>query len=282
MHKTTIRIAFLIVLAVILVSSDLPAGDNDYLDTGDFALISAGSMALGGLGLWAINFDTSKIPIVDTRLPGELTIQKFLGGEYYRGKTNFLDNTAGSAATPIAGALILTYANLTWPHGSAGKDAAQDLFLYSAGLIATKGITGMAKGIIARPRPYMYYDQEYPVDDLAEFRRSRLSFFSGHTSSAFFSMTFLNKRIRGILRHELSGSEFDNWSWVPPAVFYTWASFVGWTRIHSYKHYISDVIFGALAGWLLGELFYSFGDDHESNGGSSQSNKMLFQIRFQF
>jgi membrane-associated phospholipid phosphatase len=76
------------------------------------------------------------------------------------------------------------------------------------------------------------------------------------------------------MRRELTSGEYRGWRWAPPAVLYSWAAFVGWSRIHAYDHYFSDVLVGALAGYFLAELFYSFGDggdDKSAESGGAQS-----------
>ena len=54
--------------------------------------------------------------------------------------------------------------------------------------------------------------------------------------------------------------EYRKYRWVSPAILYSWSAVVGWSRIQAYKHFPSDVAAGAIAGYLLGELFYSFND----------------------
>jgi membrane-associated phospholipid phosphatase len=86
------------------------------------------------------------------------------------------------------------------------------------------------------------------------------------------------------MRHELSPDEYDGWSWAPPTLLFSWASFVGWTRIHAYKHFFTDVAAGALTGFLVAELFYSFNDkDLFTNpSGQPSSSTPLVTVRFTF
>ncbi len=60
-----------------------------------------------------------------------------------------------------------------------------------------------------------------------------------------------------ITRDRLTGDEYDRWRWVSPVLLYGWTAFVGWSRVHSNKHYISDVLVGDAAGYLMAELFLS-------------------------
>jgi hypothetical protein len=283
MKNNFIFIAILIYALLVTPTQKSSACDQEYLSDGEVAAISAGSAALGAAGLWAIHFDSSRASIISGPAPWEESIQKFLGGEYYTDKTNWLDNSFGSTVTPIVMGGFLIGADISWPRDDQHKDIWQDLFLYGTGLLATKGITGISKGFFARPRPMVALEPELRNNgDYEKYAEDRVSFFSGHTSSAFFSSAFLNMRIRQIMRQELSYNDYRDWRWLPPAILFSWASYVGWTRIDAYKHYITDVIFGALAGWLVAELFYHFGDDIEKPRESSSRGKILFKIGFSF
>ena len=55
------------------------------------------------------------------------------------------------------------------------------------------------------------------------------------------------------MRQELHAGEYRDYRWAPPTVLFSWASFVGWSRIHAYKHFVSDVMVGAAVGVLPAE-----------------------------
>jgi len=65
------------------------------------------------------------------------------------------------------------------------------------------------------------------------------SFPSGHTADSFASATFIQQRY--------------GWQWGIPA--YIGATFVGYTRVHSDKHYVEDVLAGAAIGIISGLYF---------------------------
>jgi len=65
------------------------------------------------------------------------------------------------------------------------------------------------------------------------------SFPSGHTADSFAAATFIQQRY--------------GWSWAVPA--YLAATFVGYTRVESDKHYVEDVLAGAAIGILSGLYF---------------------------
>lgn len=147
-------------------------------------------------------------------------------------------------------------------------------------------MTDIYKGLFARVRPlvHMYPEiaaqrQEY------DYRYDRRAFFSGHTSSAFFSMAYLNLRARAIMRHHMTPSDYRDWRWVSPTVCFSWASFVGLSRIHAWKHYFSDIALGALAGWLLAELFFSLDDvvnQETATTSAATARSTLVQISVRF
>ena len=77
--------------------------------------------------------------------------------------------------------------------------------------------------------------------------------------------------------------KYDKYSWLSPATAFSWATFVGWTRIHAYKHFPTDIIVGAAAGILMAELFYSFNDyTPPLSGTQPQPVRQLFSIRLTF
>jgi len=251
---------------------------DDFLSSGEVSAIAGSSLSLCWLAYELRDLDTNRTPLIKSPLPLEASIQRFIGGKCRPGKRNFLDDIKGSVYTPAAFGLILAATDLSWPRVDKGKETSQDIFLYLTGFTATIGITHTAKAIFSRPRPYtLLGPPDRPIR--RGFHDDRSSFFSGHASGAFFAATFLNLRLRTTMRSELSWSEYDSWRWVPPTVLFGWASFVGMSRIHAYKHYLSEVLIGALAGYLLAELFFLFGETSYSASGS-ELHRMVFRLSF--
>ncbi|QSZ43034.1 phosphatase PAP2 family protein [Sulfurimonas aquatica] len=85
------------------------------------------------------------------------------------------------------------------------------------------------------------YGLKYSVDAQRPDRSDNHSFPSAHTSLSFQSAAFLHKRY-GLEKAILS---------------YIGATFVGYTRVVSEKHYIGDVIAGAVIGSLSSYFFTS-------------------------
>lgn len=265
------------------VPSTTPA--QEYLSGEDVGLISAASLGITALGIVVKDNASDNKTLIHGPILFDEKLQKFLGGDCRAGKTNFLDNTIGSAATPVLYGLILFTADSKWPEtNNKGKFVAQDLFLYTSGLIATKGITSLTKGLVSRQRPLPCLEPDIAgLRTDFDFSYDHNSFFSGHASGAFFAANFVNKRLRSIMRNELTSSEYDSWAWMPPTILFSWASVVGWSRIHAYKHFFTDVLAGAIAGYLMAELFYSFNDYNELMSSSSASGtRQIFSIKLKF
>ena len=245
------------------------------------ATITAGSGGIGFLGMSVNNMPEGKKPLIRGHLPFEESFQRWLGGGCKIGKRNFLDDKTGSAVTPVASSILLTVANFSYPRGNRDKDVAQDLFLLASGLFATKGITDISKGIFTRERPYQCILYDSTVTKSTDGHSYSLqSFFSGHSSGAFFSVTFLNLRVRDIMRQRMVRSKYDKWKWVSSGSLFGWASFVGLSRVHAYKHHLSDVVVGAAAGILVAELFYNFNDQSNSLAEDSIKNLFYFTLPF--
>jgi membrane-associated phospholipid phosphatase len=133
----------------------------------------------------------------------------------------------------------VNYASITSVtiYGLVKKDKAsvqKGLLLLSAQVssaIATQGL----KRIIKRERPFIHYSfiEPYKLSD-------GYSFPSGHTSSAFANAAALS-------------IAYKKWYVVVPS--YTFASLVGYSRMHLGVHYPSDVVAGAALG--IGSAYLS-------------------------
>ncbi|UCG61118.1 MAG: phosphatase PAP2 family protein [Candidatus Zixiibacteriota bacterium] len=255
---------------------------QEYIGGGEIAAIGSGSAGVAVAGWMVLNVDSSRAQLIGGPLPLERKLQRLLGGSYYEGKSNFLDNSFGSVATPLVAGVALLTADMCWPQGDKSKTILQDFFLYSTGLMTTSGLTDLAKGLIARERPMLsLYPENNARHTDANKSYNRHSFFSGHTSGAFFAASFANIRIRSIMRSEITPSEYRRWRWLPPTLLYGWAGFVGWSRIHAYKHFVSDVLVGATVGYLVAELFYHFGNGAYS-ALDGEATPMMISINFKF
>ncbi|MEZ5359771.1 MAG: phosphatase PAP2 family protein [Candidatus Zixiibacteriota bacterium] len=278
-HTYFILIAFL--LSIFVFDNGIAYAEQ-YLSAGEISGVAAGSVTIGYLGAKKFQIDVGDKSRIRGPLPKELGIHKFLAGKYTSGRTNFLDNEFGSALTPIFMGTILAVADFTWPVRDTQKDVAQDMTLFLSGMITTKGITDFTKGTIRRPRPYAWMADSSHVESEKDYKYLRTSFFSGHSSSAFYSAAFTNLRLRSIMRMRLSYDEYREWRWAPPTVLFGWATYVAWTRIHAYKHYPSDVLVGALVGWGMAELFYSWALQGKDKYFSNSESTPMIRVSLRF
>lgn len=109
----------------------------------------------------------------------------------------------------------------------------------------TVGITELTKGMVRRPRPYAY-NPDAPMDERLD-ADARMSFFSGHTSTAA-AMCFLTAKVFSDYSDNRT-AEALVWTGavIAPAV-------VGFLRVHSGHHFPSDVIAGYMVGATIGYL----------------------------
>jgi membrane-associated phospholipid phosphatase len=115
------------------------------------------------------------------------------------------------------------------------KQLQRDALYMGGSFVLTTIITQATKRIVNRQRPFAAYSFIVKREDAEE----RLSFPSGHTSTAFSTATSVALRYR-------------KWYFVAPA--YLFATSVAWARMYQGVHYPSDVFTGAIVGagsaWL--------------------------------
>ena len=265
-------------------TTDVTAGESDYLSAGEVASIGAASLGTMGFGLWVKHHGGVNPARWSAPLPLEEGVSRLFGGTPRPGKRNFLDDNLGSASTTAGAGLLLFVSDLAYPPEDKTKNLWQDQFLFHSGAFATKGITDLFKGLVRRERPFSYLapelaGQRQPPVQADDFH----AFFSGHASSAFYAMTFLNLRVRSIMRREMSPEDYRNWRWLSPTLAFGWASFVALSRIQAYRHYLSDVSVGAIVGVLIATLYYSWANDFEPpDSPGASSPPMSLQITFTF
>lgn len=119
--------------------------------------------------------------------------------------------------------------------------------MVEASLITTVA-TSITKHTFGRSRPYatdnplefdpFTFNEIRAYIDFPRGKDPRNSFMSGHTSGIFAVMTILANR-------------YDYWYVRIPA--YTYAVSVGVNRMNNPSHWASDVAFGALLGWYIGQ-----------------------------
>jgi membrane-associated phospholipid phosphatase len=100
-------------------------------------------------------------------------------------------------------------------------------------VVITGVITQVTKFSVARARPFAYYSNDYSSPD------SKLSFFSGHTSYSF-AMALSSAMLMAESYPGQSGAIY--------ATALALAALPGYLRIAADKHYLTDVLVGALIG----------------------------------
>lgn len=134
----------------------------------------------------------------------------------------------------VAGALAISGGVLQRPRLTRTAVHVAEAVVY------TKVVTGVAKGVIGRTRPFAA-PNPFAVNDfdaVATTHRN-LAMPSGHTSRAF--------ALASVLSHE-----FDRWYVSVPA--YGFATSVGLERVHSGDHWLTDVVVGAGLGYAIGRM----------------------------
>jgi membrane-associated phospholipid phosphatase len=114
------------------------------------------------------------------------------------------------------------------------------------------------------------------------------SFFSGHTSLAFVTSTFLFQETGDLLNEYVKDDLLrTSLKTVSFAALYGWAGYVGYSRMRDNKHYLTDVLAGAAAGTLIGYYFHDlyFGDKESllqnfSLGMNGQQPALNFRYQF--
>lgn len=104
-------------------------------------------------------------------------------------------------------------------------------------LVLTKAVTGFAKGLFNRSRPFAGHG---PLTaDIGEFEgeHTKLSMPSGHTARAF--------ALASVLSHQAD-------RWYVSTLAYGGAASVGLERVRSGDHWLTDVIVGGTLGYLIG------------------------------
>lgn len=119
------------------------------------------------------------------------------------------------------------------------------VILLQSGLVAS-GITNVVKEAVRRPRPYLY-DPAVPPS-VHSGHNDQLSFWSGHTANTA-ALTFTTANL---VQHSDASQGVKTATWIGAA---TLPAAMGYLRVRSGKHFITDVVsgyvFGALVGWAV-------------------------------
>jgi hypothetical protein len=125
------------------------------------------------------------------------------------------------------------------------RDGLNDLVVIAEATMLANAASGVSTAITGRPRPYMY-GTDAPLS-VREDGNGGLSFFSGHTSTAFGLVTSTF-----VTLHRLHPE--SRWPWYVLAGGVASAGFVGATRILAGWHFPTDVVAGAAVGTAVGVI----------------------------
>jgi len=156
----------------------------------------------------------------------------------HTGRANLLSNLTGYAAPPFAtmGLLIVS----SW--GTTDKRRwFDDVAPVLEAAVTVSLVNQVTKFLVSRARPFVRFAPPGRTPELDD----NLSFFSGHTSLAFSEAV-----AAGVVAHD-RGYKLEPVIW---ASGLTLAAATGYLRIAADKHYLSDVLVGAVVGSGFGLL----------------------------
>ncbi len=233
------------------------------LSSGERAAIISGSFGVGAL---AQLIHTSKADSADYTGYRANSLDRWWRARVHGGKgyqSNIIDHQVGSFIAPVAGGLAMALIDIN------RREFSRDIPLFIAGAVTTGAVTTAVKRVVRRPRPYTQDGGVVPPGRNASESYHTESFFSGHSSQAFFAAGFVNNRLRRHMRQEWRREEYRSWRWASPVIAFGWASFVGWSRMHADKHHFTDVATGAVVGYAISELYYRLAYEPGSTSGST-------------
>jgi membrane-associated phospholipid phosphatase len=117
----------------------------------------------------------------------------------------------------------------------------------------------IANSAIERARPSLGLKRPDFVDDGSG--QVRMSFYSGHVSTAFGMAAFISLNLGDFLtqqplRNMHPAPRFLIGRVLPTVTLYGLASYVGVSRLYDQLHYFSDIAIGAVAGTAIGNIIY--------------------------
>ncbi len=160
-----------------------------------------------------------------------------------RWATNFASPQISKASDYLIAACIAAPIGLLFTDSKIGNDWQTVSIMYVETALLATFLPSFGKGPVNRTRPYLY-NPNAPLE-LKQDVEARRSFFSGHTTWAFASMTFLAT----VYSDFYPNSEYKSAVWIASM---SAASAVGLMRIFSGAHFPTDVLVGAAVGGAVG------------------------------
>lgn len=123
------------------------------------------------------------------------------------------------------------------------RDVVQGIQMYWQTAFLNFALTEVTKSLVHRPRPFMYNPNA--PENVRLHRDARLSFFSGHTSTAA-SFSFFTA---SVIHRYSDQRSVRTAAWIGAAII---PALTGYFRMRAGKHFFSDVAVGYLAGAAIG------------------------------
>ena len=152
-------------------------------------------------------------------------------------------------------------------------DDAAFLFSYAEAQAVNVLATNIVKVITGRHRPWVSYRNfDSPFYKNADPAIANQSFFSGHTSATFASASFHHRML-----HRFQGKNFGD-----PEVWgvYLAATLTGIMRIGADKHYLTDVLAGALVGTVVAKWVVDISDYKVIDPNTSAQGTAVPMLRY--
>ena len=170
------------------------------------------------------------------------------------GKTSNVVDSNGTVFTLAAGlgAVILMQNLLS--DGPVWRNTAYEVAVFGTGFMTELGVRLAVKSSFARRRPFLEFASPQDATTLNANSKNHLSFYSGHTSTAFYTAAYADQRIGDLLKARSLG-RYRLMSIIP---LYGWASYMAFSRVQIDKHYFTDVAAGGLVGTAWGIWHYRY------------------------
>ena len=213
---------------------------------GDLTL-TLSAAAISGLGtlLYSRMHTPDEPPSSDDLLPWD----KPLAGRYSEGADQASDIGTVLAVAP------LTVGAIAWYQGASnGTEFATFTLMFAQAIAIGNGINLAIRSLEIWPRPYMYASSANSDPSASSGSTSSAtlkakeakaeaygSFFSGHATAAFTVATFTDQWFRTAYPH-------SPYTGIVRATAYSLAGIESILRVAAGKHYVTDVVVGALVG----------------------------------
>jgi membrane-associated phospholipid phosphatase len=249
------RVVFTLLTAFLYLNFGAANAQSPYeRDTSREIGLSVGSAGLAATGLY---LNHNIVPLTEEQV-----------NSLSKEDLNSLDRWVTNHWSPRAGKWsdILRNISLVSPFALLASDRIRDDagtvgLMYAEALLLSSAGTLLSKAIFQRTRPFVY-NPDVPMRLKAGNKEARRSFYSGHAATTFTSGFFLAK---------VFGDFYPDSDWKP--VIWGGAvaisSTVALLRMLAGKHFLTDVLGGAVMGGLIG---YGVPAIHEKTGSKSPSS----------